>query len=80
MLQDQFGASDGSLGKAVTLSTPVSKNGKQIKDNRTHLTCYTIKPIKSANGVVVVHQFGKQALSESSSYTLCLPSLKEAIK
>lgn len=79
-LQDQFGASGSKLGKAVILFTPLSKNGEPVKDKRTHLTCYTIRPKKIGRRVVVGHQFGKHSLSVNNFYMLCLPSLKEVIK
>ena len=79
-LKDQFGASDSKLGKVAMLCNPVSKNGEPVKDPKTHLTCFTIKPKKVGRTVIVTHQFGKQKLAVASSYLLCLPSLKEMTK
>jgi hypothetical protein len=79
-LKDQFGAFGSKLGKAVFLCTPVSKNGEEIKDQKTHLTCYAVAAKNAGRKVVVVHQFGKQQLTVGGSYVLCLPSLKEVLK
>jgi hypothetical protein len=76
-LKDQFGAFGSKLGQPLFMCTPVSKNGEEVKDTRTHLTCYSVSAKNAGKTVVVVHQFGKQQMRVGGSVVLCLPSLKE---
>ena len=79
-LKDQFGAFGSKLGQPTILCTPVSKNGEEVKDTKTHLTCYSVSAKNAGKKVVVEHQFGKQQLTVGGSVMLCLPSLKEVLK
>jgi len=79
-LKDQFGDFGSRVGAPTLLCTPVSKNGAEVKDPKTHLTCYAIAAKNAGKTVVVEHQFGKQQLTVGGSVMLCLPSLKEVIK
>jgi hypothetical protein len=76
-LKDQFGAFGSKLGQPLFMCTPVSKNGEEVRDVRTHLTCYAVSAKNAGKTVVVEHQFGKQQLRVGGSVVLCLPSLKE---
>ena len=78
-LKDQFGSSGPKLGRALFLCTPVSKNGEEVKDNTTHLTCYQIPAKNAGKKVLVTHQLGEQVLAVGGSVVLCLPSLKKVL-
>jgi hypothetical protein len=76
-LQDQFGETRTVTAKAVLLCNPVSKNGEEIHDKRTHLVCYQMRPGKPVGKrVEVQNQFGTEPISVKSSRILCVPSLK----
>jgi len=79
-LKDQFDSFGTKIGNPLFLCTPVSKNGEEVKDTKTHLTCYQVSAKNAGKKVVVVHQLGKQQLTVGGSVVLCLPSLKEVIK
>lgn len=79
-LKDQFGLGRGFVVQAAFLCAPVSKNEQPIKDERTHLLCYTVKANKSANkGVEIVNQFGKSEMKVGAISWLCVPSLKKVL-
>ncbi len=79
-LKDQFGGYGTKVGNALFLCTPVSKNGEPVKDEKTHLTCYSVSAKNAGKKVKVTHQLGSQVLTVGGSVVLCLPSLKEVIK
>ena len=79
-LKDQFGAFGTKIGNALFLCTPVSKNGEELKDQKTHLTCYSVSAKNAGKKVKVAHQLGTQVLTVGGSVTLCLPSIKAVIK
>ncbi len=79
-LKDQFGGFGTKIGNALFLCTPVSKNGEEVKDQKTHLTCYSVSAKNAGKKVKVAHQLGTQVLTVGGSVVLCLPSLKEVIK
>ena len=80
-LKDQFGAAKGAVVQETFLCAPVSKNEQPIKDERTHLMCYTLKMAKAGNKAVeVVNQFGKSIMKVGPISLLCVPSLKIVLK
>jgi len=79
-LSDQFGGFGTKIGNALFMCTPVSKNGEELKDKITHLTCYQVAAKNAGRKVKVTHQLGSQILTVGGSVTLCLPSLKEVLK
>ena len=79
-LKDQFGDFGTKIGNALFLCTPVSKNGEDVKDQKTHLTCYSVSAKNAGKKVKVTHQLGSQVLQVGGSVVLCLPSLKEVAK
>jgi hypothetical protein len=79
-LKDQFGAWGSKIGNALFLCTPVSKNGEEVKDEKTHLTCYSVAAKNAGRRVKVTNQFGSQVLTVGGSVVLCVPSLKEVLK
>jgi hypothetical protein len=79
-LKDQFGAFGSKIGNPLFLCTPVSKNGEEVKDSKTHLTCYSISAKNAGKKVKVTHQLGSQVLTVGGSVVLCLPSIKEVMK
>ncbi len=79
-LADQFGAFGTKIGNALFLCTPVSKNGADVKDKVTHLTCYSVSAKNAGKKVKVTNQFGSQVLTVGGSVVLCVPSLKEVLK
>lgn len=79
-LKDQFGAFGSKLGQPNLLCAPVSKNGEEVKDVKTHLVCYTISAKNAGKTVVIEHQLGKQELRVGGSVVFCLPALKEVLK
>jgi hypothetical protein len=79
-LKDQFGGAAGVVVQEASLCAPVSKNGQPIKDERTHLLCYTLKMNKSGNKAVeIVNQFGKFVMKVGPITQLCVPSLKQVL-
>jgi len=78
-LSDQFGAFGTRIGNALFLCTPVGKNGEESKDQKTHLTCYSVAAKNAGKKVVVRHQLGEQKLAVGGSVVLCLPSLKKVL-
>ena len=79
-LKDQFGDFGTKIGSALFLCTPVSKNGEEVKDQKTHLTCYSVSAKNAGKKVKVTNQFGSQILTVGGSVVLCVPSLKEVVK
>jgi hypothetical protein len=79
-LADQFGALGTKIGNALFMCTPVSKNGEEMKDKTTHLTCYSVSAKNAGKKVKVTHQLGSQVLTVGGSVVLCLPSIKEVLK
>jgi hypothetical protein len=79
-LKDQFGAFGSKIGNPLFLCAPVSKNGEEVKDSKTHLTCYSISAKNAGKKVKVTHQLGSQVLTVGGSVVLCLPSIKEVMK
>lgn len=79
-LADQFGGLGTKIGSAMFMCTPVSKNGEELKDKTTHLTCYQVSAKNAGKKVKVTHQLGSQILTVGGSVTLCLPSTKEVLK
>ena len=79
-LEDQFGGLGTKIGGAMFMCTPVSKNGEELKDKTTHLTCYQVSAKNAGKKVRVTHQLGSQILTVGGSVTLCLPSTKEVLK
>lgn len=79
-LKDQFGGFGSKIGNPLFLCAPVSKNGEEVKDTKTHLTCYAISAKNAGKKVKVTHQLGSQTLSVGGSVVLCLPSIKEVLK
>jgi len=57
-LADQFGGLGTKIGNALFLCTPVSKNGEELKDKTTHLTCYSVAAKNAGKTVKVTHQLG----------------------
>jgi len=78
-LKDQFVGFGTRVGPAALLCAPVDKNGEGIKDEKTHLTCYTISAKNAGKTVAVQNQFGEQKLRVGGSVTLCVPSLKKVL-
>ena len=78
-VKDQFTGMSYKLGAAMFLCAPASKNGEPVKDEKTHLTCYSIPAKNAGKKVMVTHQFGEQVLAVGGSVTLCLPSLKKVL-
>ena len=78
-LKDQFGAWGPKLGNALFLCAPVSKNGEDVKDQLTHLTCYQIPAKNAGKKVLVTHQLGEQVLTVGGTVFMCLPSLKKVM-
>ena len=79
-LKDQFGLGKGFVVLATFLCAPVSKNEQPIKDERTHLVCYTVKSDKSGKkGVEIVNQFEKSEMKVGAISFLCVPSLKRVL-
>ena len=79
-LKDQFGGAGGAVVKEAFLCAPVSKNGQPIRDERTHLLCYTLKMVKSGNKAVeITNQFGKFVMKVGPITQLCVPSLKRVL-
>jgi hypothetical protein len=79
-LADQFGNFGTKIGNALFLCAPVSKNGADVKDKVTHLTCYSVSAKNAGKKVKVTNQFGSQILTVGGSVVLCVPSLKEVLK
>jgi hypothetical protein len=79
-LADQFGGFGTKIGNALFLCTPVSKDGAEVKDKVTHLTCYSVSAKNAGKKVKVTNQFGSQVLTVGGSVVLCVPSLKEVPK
>jgi hypothetical protein len=79
-LADQFGNFGTKIGNALFLCAPVSKNGAEVKDKVTHLTCYSVSAKNAGKTVQVTNQFGTQVLTVGGSVVLCVPSLKKVIK
>ena len=80
VLKDQFGGASGAAVQETFLCTPVSKNGQPIKDERTHLLCYTLKMNKGGNKAVeITNQFGKSIMKLGAISLLCVPSLKRVL-
>jgi hypothetical protein len=79
-LKDQFGGAAGVVVQEAFLCAPVSKNEQPIRDERTHLLCYTVKVNKSANKAVeITNQFGKFVMKVGQITQLCVPSLKRVL-
>ena len=79
-LKDQFGVAAGVVVQETFLCAPVSKNEQPIKDERTHLLCYTLKMNKSGNKAVeITNQFGKFVMKVGAISQLCVPSLKKVL-
>lgn len=79
-LKDQFGGAAGAVVQEASLCAPVSKNGQPIKDERTHLLCYTLKMNKGGNKAVeITNQFGKFVMKLGPITQLCVPSLKRVL-
>ena len=79
-LKDQFGVGRGFAVQAAFLCAPVSKNEQSIKDERTHLLCYTVRANKAANKrVQIVNQFGRSEMKVGPISWLCVPSLKRVL-
>jgi hypothetical protein len=80
-LLDQFDE-DGSAGNEERVLTPrllcnpASKNGEPLYEKTGHLQCYSLKPRKSRNTVVVRNQFGQPIVKTKRSTMLCLPTEK----
>ncbi|MEP7029383.1 MAG: hypothetical protein ABI830_00455 [Pseudolabrys sp.] len=79
-LKDQFGGFGTKIGNALFMCTPVSKNGEESKDQKTHLTCYSVTAKDAGKTVRVTHQLGSQTLRIGGSVVLCLPSIKQVLK
>jgi hypothetical protein len=79
-LADQFGNFGTKIGNALFLCAPVSKNGADVKDKVTHLTCYSVSAKNAGKKVKVTNQFGSQILTVGGSVVLCVPSIKEVLK
>lgn len=81
-LQDQFGVNDGTfeLRKPFVLCNPASRNGGQILDPGSHLTCYTLAgpslPTELSPKVEVQNELGTQQLEIGRPFSLCVPSMK----
>jgi hypothetical protein len=79
-LKDQFGGAGGVVVQEASLCAPVSKNGQPIKDERTHLLCYTVKVNKGGNKAVeITNQFGKFIMKVGPITQLCVPSIKRVL-
>jgi hypothetical protein len=79
-LKDQFGGATGFVVQEAVLCAPVAKNDQPIKDERTHLLCYTVKMNKNANKAVeITNQFGKFVMKVGAITQLCVPSLKKVL-
>ncbi len=79
-LSDQFGALGTKIGNPLFLCTPVTKNGEETKDQKTHLTCYQVSAKNAGKKVKVTNQLGSQVLAVGGSVVLCVPSIKEVLK
>lgn len=82
LLEDQFEVERTKVIKPIALCAPVAKNGLQISDSVTHLTCYSIQDVSrkvkgSGRLVVVRNQFGVEVLTVLQPQSLCVPSLKK---
>jgi hypothetical protein len=78
-LKDQFVSGRVRVNAPDTLCTPVGKNGAEIRDPASHLTCYPIEELDPSDlppAVVVDNQFGSLTLKMGTSQRLCVPSLK----
>jgi hypothetical protein len=78
-LKDQFSSGRVRVGPPDTLCNPVGKNGAEIQDPDSHLTCYPIDEIDQPTlppEVVVDNQFGSLRLKMGNSQRLCVPSRK----
>jgi hypothetical protein len=81
-LKDQFGSGKVRVNAPDVLCNPVGKNGQEIKDRSTHLTCYPIEelePSKLPPSYVVENQFGSLTLKIGKTQRLCVPSLKHPV-
>ena len=62
-LKDQFGAFGSKIGNPLFLCAPVSKNGEEVKDSKTHLTCYSISAKNASKKVKALRTYlGSQVL------------------
>jgi cysteine-rich repeat protein len=76
-LVDQFHIEEVKVGAPATLCTPVSKEGRPIRNDLTHLTCYKIRAPKfDPLEISVLNQFGPESVRVTSASTLCVPSSK----
>jgi hypothetical protein len=77
-LADQFGKGAAVVVQEMYLCAPVSKNEQPIKDETTHLLCYTLKTTKAANkAATITNQFGSFVMKIGALAQLCVPSLKK---
>ncbi|HKG25648.1 MAG TPA: hypothetical protein VKB09_08360, partial [Thermomicrobiales bacterium] len=79
-LKDQFTSGRVRVGPPDTLCNPVGKNGAEIRDPASHLTCYPIEeldPSALPPEVVVDNQFGSLTLKIGKTQRLCVPSRKK---
>jgi hypothetical protein len=77
---DQFSTRQLLLRKPVSLCTPVSKDGSDIKDPARHLLCYSVRPATTPRSpVFVTNQFGSQTVSMSHEGAFCVPSTKTIV-
>src|SRR5262249_58199937 len=78
-LKDQFGSGRVRVNPPDTICTPVAKNGVDVRDSESHLTCYPIDELGSSTvppAVVVDNQFGSLRLKMGKTQRLCVPSHK----
>jgi hypothetical protein len=78
-LTDQFGSGTVTVVRETMLCAPVSKNGQPIKDERTHLLCYTVEGKNALKGMSVTNQFGTAVYKADRIMQLCVPSLKKLL-
>jgi hypothetical protein len=75
-LVDQFHTEQTKALRPVMLCNPTSKNGEPVRDPRTHLECFALRPQRVARAATVSNQFGQRTVRTRRAELLCVPSAK----
>jgi hypothetical protein len=81
-LQDQFFASQHTIGRAVLFCNPVRKQHNNvitpITNPNDHLTCYSMTPVPYVRVVGLRNQFGEHGFQSRAADMACVPTQKVA--
>jgi hypothetical protein len=80
-LTDQFGRTSARVTRPTGLCAPAQKNRERLRNRTGHLKCYAIAERRFRPRLVAVrNQFGPGRLTVLRPTSLCLPSLKYAVR